>query len=224
MPDLEELLKAIVPLTFLAFWALSSLFGREPAKAPPARPVAGFGPRPGVPPGSRPVNQPGAIPRDPSARWGAPGTAEMPGTKRPQSNDEILIIRSETSRTPAPPPARPSGGTPVRRSARAKAPSPAPAKRPEPAPTRPLNSASGLTMSQQVTKSMEVGPLTSLTPGLTELGPGVSNSSLPPKPASESPFFDPRRLIGSPEKLREAFLLNIVLQPPAALRHRRPHP
>jgi hypothetical protein len=209
MPDIEEVLKAIVPLTFLAFWALSSLFNRETAKPPP-RPGAGFGPRPGVPPGTRPQERPGMlVPREPA------GMRRPPGGK---ADEEILIIRSEPSRAGGVGP-RPGGGTPARRTARAKVTPPAPAKRAEPASSRPLSAAA----APGLTQPLDVLPLPTAMAAPSATSPSVAAVSTALAAAPITTAVDIRRLIGSRERLRDAILLNTILQPPVALRRGRRH-
>src|SRR5437764_360870 len=101
-----NLLQFIVPLTFLAIWALTSLFNREAQPLPPrmGRPQNPNGPGPGpAGGGGSTLNalRSEAANRDPSLRWASPTAADRTGTRRPvgRPDDEILII--EETRRPA---------------------------------------------------------------------------------------------------------------------------
>src|SRR5438067_2114846 len=128
---INNLIQFIVPLTFLAIWALTSLFNREAQPLPPrtGRVPNPLGPRPmgGPPAAPRPQEQRlDLLNRDPDARWANPTVRRPPG--RP--DDDILIIESEPRRTAANAPAR-SVSAPPKRPARPR-PSPPPPDRPEP--------------------------------------------------------------------------------------------
>ena len=116
----ELLLQFIVPLTFLAIWALTSLLNRDAQPLPPRSgraPGAGGGPRPGMgtplsgrgePAGmsrSMGASRPAASPpmeRPAPARWSAPlAQARSVTTGRPGGPDEgIVILESETRTSP----------------------------------------------------------------------------------------------------------------------------
>src|SRR4051794_1340206 len=105
MPHIDNLFQFIVPLTFLAIWALTSLFNRE---APPLPQRMGR-PQPPGGPGSGPggaIVRSEALSRDPSLRWTPPGASDRSAVRRPtgRSDDEIMIIE-ETRRPAAPSPA-----------------------------------------------------------------------------------------------------------------------
>jgi hypothetical protein len=112
----ELLLQFIVPLTFLAIWALTSLLNRDAQPLPPRPgrvPGAGGGPRPMMgaplsgrsePAGSaralgtaRPA-MPAPTERPPSARWSAPLTPARPldGGRAGGRDEGIVILESET--------------------------------------------------------------------------------------------------------------------------------
>jgi hypothetical protein len=222
--DIEEVLKAIVPLTFLAIWALTSLFSRD-AKPQVGRPAQGLGPRPGGP-GPAPPPRPGnpAMARDPAVRWGNPPGTETAIPRRipGRPDEEILVIRSETGRAAGPPLPRPgAGAAAAKRTTRPKAaPTTAP-KRAEPTAARPLSGSTASTPYQNLTQQLDIAPLSTqqATPGVTPQ---------PQKPAYELPAKGPatplselRLLIGSRDRIREAILLNEVLQPPIAYRRGR---
>jgi hypothetical protein len=212
MNNLDEILKAFLPLTFFAIWAIASLFSRENRPAP--RPAQPFSPRAGgfpPPPGQRPNSRPGQVTlaNDPSGRFGNPGGI---GTR-----DEILIIRPEPQRTPV---RTGAASAQPRRPAKARAaPAPAP-KRAEPKPNRGLSGLSGHGVSQQIaSQPIEAMRVTGVTSGLTQpssAGPATAS----PRPPSDSPT-DPLHLFNSRDKVRAAIILSEILQPPVSMRQRR---
>ena len=106
---LEFLLQFIVPLTFLAIWALTSLLNRDAQPLPP-RPGAGRGPGPGVGRGmagggfspsgrgelagpgrsaspARPASSP-MVDRSAPARWSSAPVQGRPGSGVSRAGDE----------------------------------------------------------------------------------------------------------------------------------------
>ncbi len=166
---LEILLQFIVPLTFLAIWALTSLLNREAQPLPPRPahgPVPGGG-RPGMgaplagrgdPSGQSryPANRRPPAPvaeRPAQARWsGTPVQGRSGSTMRPGGADDgIVILESETrtsqastsSFSPSSTAASRSARTaPARRNARGRAPQAAPLKAIEPERPRLLTGLS----------------------------------------------------------------------------------
>jgi hypothetical protein len=223
--DLEEVIKAAVPLTFLAIWALTSLFNRE-AKPMPGRPMQGLGPRPGGPAagpaaGPRPAN---AMARDPAVRWGNPaGTpATGAGTNRPlgRTDDEVLVIRSEPTRAAQPPLPRP-GAAPPKRTVRAKSAPAAPPKRPEPSPSRPLAGTTGPALSQHLARPLDSTSLSGTAAANAASDAAAAVYDAKPKSATTLALYDLRSLAGSRDELRKAIIINEILQPPVSRRHGR---
>lgn len=149
-----------------------------------------------LPPGPRPDLPGSRAPDNPTLRW--PGPAD--GAKR--SNDEVIIIRSDSI---LPEPTRSAQSR--RPASRAKPPN----RRVEPERPRPLS----------VGVSQTIGPLIGQTLGL---GPvSLSQQATPATPTQ--PVTE--RVVGitqalrSPQRLREAFLVNELLQPPLSLRRPR---
>lgn len=221
---IDQLFQFIVPLTFLAIWALTSLFNREAQPLPPrtGRPPDPNGPKPpGTPPTMRPLERrPDLPPREAPLRWSPPG-AQPPDDRRPPARpDDIVILETETRR-PSPPPApRPVSGAPQRRAARVK---PAP-RRPEPAPPRALSGSGTTHLAPQLNRSMDVKPLTRPTSApLTDVETAGASRSIPTRPASQDAPqpTDPRPLVVSPEKVRESIIMSEILRPPLALRPAR---
>src|SRR3954454_21720661 len=90
---IDQLFQFIVPLTFLAIWALTSLLNRE---AQPLPPRAGRPKPPNGTGGSSSSFRSEILDRDASGRWTSGTPARRP-TGRP--DDEIMIIE-ETRRPP----------------------------------------------------------------------------------------------------------------------------
>src|SRR4051812_916514 len=114
---IDNLFQFIVPLTFLAIWALTALFNREAQPLPPrtGRPQPPGGPGMGRP--STPV-RPESLNRDPSLRWSSP-VGDRPAARRPARPDDSILIIEETQRPPAATSTRPSAGAGPRRGGRA---------------------------------------------------------------------------------------------------------
>src|SRR4051812_49963997 len=119
---MDKIIQFIVPLTFLAIWALTAIFNREAQPLPPrqGRPQPPGGPGMGGPSAQRA----GLTDRDPNLRWST--TGDRPSSRRPLSGDDAILIIEETRRPPqsaanragtggstppaAPPPPPPGGG------------------------------------------------------------------------------------------------------------------
>src|SRR5512142_3336320 len=226
---IDNLFQFIVPLTFLAIWALTSLFNREaqplPSRTgrapnpPDPRPGGGLStsPRP-------PERRPEPLNRDPNQRWANPTPPRRPAGR---PDDEILIIEPEPRRMAPTSAAPPRPGTAAsKRPARAR-PAPPAAKRPEPAPPRSLSSSMG-GMTHPLARLQEI-----------DLHRDSQAKSVPPEgqrhdltklPANDPPrtlfrpgaiSFDARGALVTPSTLREALILNEILRPPLAIRRPR---
>lgn len=203
-----DLFQFIVPLTFLAIWALTSLLNREAQPLPPrtGRPQGPSGPRSG------PVNPPRPLERRPANR----------------GDDDILIIDSEPRRGPAPPAPRPPAAPSAQRRGNRSRSAPAPAPRRQETPTpRALTAAMVQESQGQLGRQLELSPLLKIqaplsTPVSQESAAGgqappVSTAGLMPLSTREI-----QTLITSPARLREAFIVSELLSPPLALRGTRP--
>jgi hypothetical protein len=235
---LDNLFQFIVPLTFLAIWALTSLFNREAQPLPP-RGVRGpgpGGPRPGMgmagprPPLERRVD--GGLREQVAKRQASPGFERRvapPGPVRSTDN-EILIIENEPRRGPAPSTAR---GAPAsaRRPARSRPTSGStPTKKIEPATPRNLSAStsaaitgsSTMTMASQMGQPLALNPLALppsplLSPGSVDTSKGIDLKTAAGDRAGLSAA-DFRQMVRSRARLRESFILNEILQPPLSLR------
>jgi hypothetical protein len=232
MPHIDNLFQFIVPLTFLAIWALTSLFNRE---APPLPQRMGR-PQPPGGPGSGPggaILRSEALNRDPSLRWAPPAASDRPVVRRHtgRPDDEILIIE-EARRPAAQSPAntaatRPGAGGGTRRVSRPRPAAPPATKRPEPAAPRTLGGA--LTSSDAMTpmaRHLDLNPLSLPVSPLQASDPRdlARTVSEPARQATRPALVwdDYKLLVSTPSKLREAVLVSEILQPPLSLRHRRP--
>jgi hypothetical protein len=223
---IENLIQFIVPLTFLAIWALTSLFNREAQPLPPrsGRMPGPVGPRPGL--GQQPVRAPAERRQEPFAR---PNMQPQEPQRRPTqqrttrpSDDDILIIESD--------PRRPSSGTAritspnVRRTGRGREKAAAAPKRTEPTTQRTLASSmtSQNSIASEVAQPRNLSALTLPTSPLFTPGPIdlPIAEALKGRDSDRDPFSagDFRVLINSRARLRESLIMNEILQPPLALR------
>jgi hypothetical protein len=204
----QILIRAIVPISFAAIWILTALFNRESKGFPPrtAAPNSTFGPRPG----------------DPTMRWGSPPTPspKAPGTRRvPIGDDDVLIIQNDPSRPNRPAQTRPLQVTGPRRVARARPAATPPSKTAEPSSTRTKLAGVSQIVNQQLANPVALTPLTTIAPMATATGSDLANA--PTSPSKTSAVVTVSTLIplmNDPYRLREAFIVNDLLQPPLALR------
>lgn len=221
---MEQLYQFIVPLTFMAIWALTALLNREAQPLPPR--TTGRPPGPGPGPGPRTASSGPATATAPGAGAGAGRTRppveviRVPAGRSPARSPEILILESEIRRPSMPDP-------------RAQGPGPATgSRRPQRNRTAPAAQGRGSTASGTSARALTPAP-TSTTPALAATQP-LAPMSFEPMPSSQSVtpvsarpvstpetrvgLVDLQRLVESPERLRETFLMNEILAPPIALR------
>jgi hypothetical protein len=221
--DVDELLKLVIPAVFLIVWALGQLLNREqpqPRPRPVPRGEGGLPPRPDLAPRPRersPVPQP-------TMRWGdaeeqrerSEPERPIPEPRRtPSPAEEIVILGTEVG-PPRPTPIRPAargssrprpdpGPRRTRRPPRPARPAPAPE------PTRNIASVAGLSGAiPPLIMPDERRPLVAPT-SVAEMPPP---SGRPAAPTAERI----QRTLSSPERIREALVLNAVLGPPVASR------
>lgn len=208
--DLQDIVKVIVPLTFLAIWALTAVFNKEENKLPPrpSGPPNPYGPRPGIPPRVAATGE-----RPPALRWGPQNVATNP--PRPGGDDDIVILDSpRLARTVQP------RNAPPRRS------------RPKPsttvvAKTTPIIAPKlGLGNISQTVNQQLATPIgmESLTAPLTGVGSrpvaSAASQAVDHKAAPTIRAVSVAASLADPQRLREAILINELLQPPLALRRR----
>ena len=235
---LDSLFPFIVPLTFLAIWALTSLLNRDAQPLPPrpSRP----GPGGGAPP-PRPMNRPTGAQPSPSRDWGGPSTRPRPlererpapltGLGRGTSGDEGILVLGDADEPrraggrsePAPTRQGPRTNKAARNAKGKPATGTRPAAPRNEAP-RALSSLVNQSMAEAKTRPLEITPLASpLTPLMIPLS--RASSSLAAEKGAERPRGVPmeqiRSALSAPDRLRELALLTEILQPPLALRHAR---
>ncbi len=218
----ESLIRAIVPLSFMAIWALTSLFNRDSKPKPSMM---------STPP--RPNNQ-GLVntPRtgEPTLRWSSPSATSTAttGNRSPlrMGGDDGIVILSSDSRTRG---ERNSGGT-FGSNAGSKRPSKGkpvvPQRKAEPTSTRTKLAGVNQNVNQHLTNAtIEMAPLASMPPMASMTPLGLSSS---PTAAPDSIGVSPRSVtalaLSDPTRLREAFVLNEILLPPVSMRSRRVGP
>ena len=234
---IEQLYQFIVPLMFLAIWAITSLFSKEAQPLPPrtSRP-----PGPGGPNGPRPgagTGQSGMQPwraesfarENPPPRPNPGANPSRPSIRPLNSNDGIVILE------PDPVPRRPQNASPQRPQADPRRPvakdrrKPSVPNRPAepiPPPQRTLGGslASSMTStmepSQALTK-LSLGahdsPLVGTTNDLTQASAAAVSRPVDRAGPSAHTL---RNLLQSPERLQEMMILKEVLGPPVSLRRR----
>jgi hypothetical protein len=227
---IENLVQFIVPLTFLAIWALTSLFNREAHPLPQrvGRPQPPGGP--GLGAGATVRSE--ALAREANLRWASPTSLDPRVVRRPtgRSDEEILIIeetRRPSSSSGNAPSQRASTGGGARRGGRARPVAPAP-KRPEPAAApRPLSGtlSSPASMGAPMNRPLELNPLSVPASPLMASDPRdlARTVAEPTRPTTRPAQFgdDYKLLVSTPAKLREAILVSEILRPPLALRRRQ---
>jgi hypothetical protein len=202
----QLILRAIVPFSFVAIWALTALFNKESSK--------GF---PGRPPGPSPSN--GPKPGDPNLRWAPPARTSQPPVVRrvPIGEDDILIIPNNPSRSVK----APQQG--VRRLVKGRQATP-PARKVDPPASRGKLAGVSQNVNQSLAKPIELTPLNTIAPMATTSGSDLANApSAPSKTSAVVTISTLRPLMNDPVRLREAFIVNELLRPPVALRGRRGH-
>jgi hypothetical protein len=259
---LEILFQFIVPLTFLAIWALTSLLNRDTQPLPqrPMRPgarpepglggLAGPGQGQGLP-GNRRVatgerGQAEAAARGPSPRDAtvrpaavAPGAEPRAATALDDANvyvmdDEVVFVDPVTNRRIMSAPLRgaatraagkPQRPQQPRKPGRGRRAEPAGREvQPEPETRRELSDQVSRSMSQSLSRTLEMTPLSSkLTPLSASMASSAPAGDLGLErktSASSLQARDVKAMLASAPRLRETIILAEVLQPPIALRRR----
>ena len=238
---LELLLQVIVPLTFLAIWALTSLLNRDAQPLPPrpgTRPP-GTGPGMGRSSYSPPMRPEATRPTSPSLDRTSPGrwaTTTAAGRTSPSyrgSDEGIVILDDDRRGTSA------AGGSSSARSARGLGPAArkaaarvrsaiaVPAQTPE--RSRTLAGLTAEPLAPRRGKPLEMTPLSAPIAPITAT-PLTVDSSAPGEAASvivspgDTPTLTANELgamLASPKRLREVALLGEILRPPVSLREPR---
>lgn len=227
----ESLIRAIVPLSFMAIWALTSLFNRESKPKPINRPV----PRPDLARGGMSPRGGEPTMRFPSAASASPSS--LPPRRPPargRDDDGIVILSSETNRLDREREKRNNAAAAGMKRANRGKPL-VPPRKPEPAsspgsasnPTRTKLAGVSQNVNQHLANTnLELTPLAAMptmpTLGLTGTTPAAAVAVVSP---SGNGFRSASTLgLADPVRLREAFVLNEILQPPVSMRTRRVGP
>jgi hypothetical protein len=201
--DLDTLIKIIIPIILLIFWALSNLFNREKEQNMARERATALGNRPANYPSARPIDR----------RPPAPGRPLRP-------NEEVMVIRAEPNRP------QPKPNVPGRRNAnRGRAAGNPPSRRDESsASSRNRDLVGGDLvgdMNQSMTrKPMEIRSLSDsmADSGLASASNAATSSLLTSAPPASG--LELRTILNDPVLLRQAFILNEVFRPPVSQRGR----
>jgi len=243
-----EIIQFIVPLAFLAVWALTALLNRDAQPLPP-RPLGGSSPegylRGGNVAGrvspSGPARYlgaadrvPGSLDNKPASRWSTPvsTSTERPGAERRARGEDGVVILDNESRGPlggsslATTAARAARAQSSRRGGRSRSNTPVlPAKSVEPSKPRALSGLVNRSLAEGKARPLEIAPLASpLVPIDLPLAQSVSSSvtGLVPRtqPAPAVTSVEIRSRLASADSLREIAVLSEILQPPVSVRRR----
>lgn len=222
---LNDLYPYIVPLTFLAIWALTSLFNRDAQPLPP-RNAGGrpFGP-PGPAPGQRPAPvRPGEVRTEFASRFVNPPGQRPPYAPppRPQQlgdDKDIVILETEVRKVPPGQGGSRSSNAPGRKLQK-------PPKAPRSAGLKKADTTGGLEHLERPPSSMP--PATALTKLSIADSPLNAPSTLAGTKTESISRAEPdgraltsdqiRELFTSPQRLRESILLSMVIAPPPGAR------
>jgi hypothetical protein len=235
------LLQFTVIMAILLIWALTSLLSREAQPLPPrTRRAPGPEGLRAAPPArmdrtTGPARYLGAeIPPIASAERRAPARLEPPVTLgRPVSADDGIIILESDSRSRSQAAGATAGstagsrlsrGSQARRSARGRPQNTTAAKPTDVTRPRALTTLVTQSMAQKKARRLEITPLSAplaplssplhqITGTATPLDPGKTPAAIPPIHADAL-----RAMLAQPTRIREAFLISEILQPPVALR------
>lgn len=224
---LENLVQYIVPLTFLAIWALTSLFNRDAQPLPPRQ---GDGRGPG-PDGPRPSPRPTSSAmtdrrgeREPSAPPSRVAPGDSGGPRRLRSLDEgIVVVESDPRRSPTP--SQGGSRTTARRGSRGRSSQGTASRQAETPVPRALSAEMSRSHAPLLDHPEALSKLAAPSGPLSIAETILSPTSTTQAQAVSLPRVDAdgiRALVRSPERLREAFILAEVIQPP--LSRRRPLP
>jgi hypothetical protein len=216
----------LVPLTFLAIWALTSLFNREAQPLPPrsGRAPGPNGPRPAADGTShwRPeLSQRESTISRPSTSGASNSSTARSGGVRPE--DEIRIIDSEPRRSSPMP--KPRVAPPAaRRGVKPRGQTPSVSKKAESSSSRSMGTLMSRSMAADmgtpkslISLSLPPSPLLS---DFSVEAPGTDESRARAAQPIAINAIEVRKLAASPARIRESFILSELLQPPLALRGR----
>jgi hypothetical protein len=240
-----EIIQFIVPLAFLAIWALTALLNRT-AEALPPRPTGGGadGLMRGTSAAARtgaagPGRYLGAAERladsadlRPGSRWSNSGLDDRASAERRAMTDERVMILDNASRATAsvsgysanaPRATRPQANKRTVRKSNAVSAAPRPA---EPSKPRALSGLVNRPLSDGKARPLEIAPLaTPLVPMNLTLAQSISSSVTAAAPRSEPApavtHSEIRSRLAAANQLREIAILSEILQPPVSVRRQR---
>lgn len=212
----EALLKLLVPAIFFLIWAINQVVNRE-TPTPPQRNGNPLGPRPGgLPPAPRPVErsrpQPSSY-RDVTYEQ-APSYPARTATST-KTDQDFLIIRDDGRAVPASPAGRSSAPPEGRRQPKTRGNRPGGS---EPGSQRARRQGNG---PQANRESSAVSRAPIARPAITPQDSSAPSSTEPAQPPRSdlSPLAARlRQSLSSPDRIREAWLLNELLGPPVSQR------
>lgn len=214
--NLEALVRLLVPLSFMAIWALTSLFNRE-SKITPVKPSINRRPTP-TPQRTEPSLRFGSQ-TPTSIRSEAEIRAKRALQTRPSTASDGIVVLSSSDdrkgkRSSNPAPSGSKGG----RSNRASN------IRPLDAPQKQAKLAGVTQNVSQHSINTNLNVPLQISPDQSILGSPVSAPQSAKQPvAADRVHADRdglRETLADPSRLRQAFLLNEILQPPVSMRRR----
>ena len=212
--DADFLWKAIVPLGLLAIWALTAITNRDPKPLPNRLPANNpYGPRP-LPPS--PMARTSSPDKAAEIRW-SPNPQSAPPPPKPGGFDEDIVI-IESPRTLRPNPSR--GGLPNRRN-RGSRQAASPAVSAPSVSTKTSLATVSQSVNQQIASSLVIKPLSEVTVA-QPVQRSASGSASQPVNIQGSSLGSGRiaSVFADKSRLRDAIILNELLKPPLALRHK----
>ena len=198
---LQDLVQYLVPFSFLAIWAITSLMNRESKPVPTRMPRA---------------PQVGGRPGDPTMRWGG-SSGTTPRRVNVGREDDIIILSDDEPRPARTARPRTQPASTTRRTARTK-PGLAATRKLDTPVASPLVSGVNQGVNQQLATTIDLQPLTTTDRNL------ASVASRPNPPSAKAPDLVSvsklAAMMVEPNRLREAFLMNELIQPPVSMRRR----
>ena len=223
MPRIDSFYQYIVPLIFIAIWAVTSLFNREAQPLPPrsGRPQGPNGPRPAATTSRSSEWRPETTPRE--SLLTRPGSQNLPSRPGGRKEDDILIIEAEPRRTSAPSTPRVGASLP-RRASKTRSTGQASPRGADPVTPRNLSLSMTRPENPPTIQSQSLKPLVlPPSPLLTTPNDEAAKTQAGRALVSQLDSFSSeeiRQLVHIPGRLREGFISAELLKPPLALRGR----
>lgn len=198
MQNADVIIKVVIPMMILIFWAISGVVNREKCQKAARERATSYGQRLSPYQQARPPQRP--APPPPTPRY------------VPPAQDDVLVIRGEPSRPPSRQP------QPQKRNNRQRSGSGRRGQEPSPSRNRDLVGGNlAADVNQSLTKPLEIRPLAETM----AMSPSASGTAATVVDAPTTAVADRfRGVLTDPARIREAFILNEILQPPVSLRKR----